>query len=91
MALSIGLDPNDRLGTPGTFYFAQAGQMNVTKADRDPAGGEFIATGASLHLVEWSYYDAAHTDTAIAGGGCYDIGDFSVSGTYASSVDGGTD
>jgi hypothetical protein len=91
VAISIGLDLNDPLGTPGTFYLAQAGTMNVTKADRDPASGQFIATGASLHLVEWSYYDAAGSDTAIAGGGCFDIGDFSVSGTYTNSLDGGTD
>jgi hypothetical protein len=91
VAIAIGFDPSVPMSKPSTFYFAQSGSMTVTKADRDPVMGQFEATGSNLHLVEWSYYDAAHTDTAIAGGGCFDIGSFSVSGSYLNSTDGGTD
>jgi hypothetical protein len=91
MGILIGADPNDQMDTPGTFYFAQSGTMTVTKADRDPTSGSFAATASNVHLVEWSYFDAAGTDTAIAGGGCYDVTNFSASGTYANSLDGGTD
>jgi hypothetical protein len=90
LSLSIGRDPANPTATPGEFFFAVDGSMTVTKADRDPASGDFAATGTNVHLVQWSYYDAAMSDSPIADGACYDIASFSVSGSYMNSLDGGT-
>jgi hypothetical protein len=60
------------------LYFAQGGGMTAVAVGRDFHSGFMSASGASLHLVEWS----AATDQPVAGGGCVDVPFFEYRAQY---------
>ncbi len=52
-----------------TRFFAQAGTVSISKADKDELVGRMTATGTNLKLVEWDVM----TDTAVTNGACYEV------------------
>ncbi len=52
-------------------YFAQAGQVTVTRADQNAVTGRMTATLKNLTLVEW---DFTQNDAPVPNGGCIQVG-----------------
>jgi hypothetical protein len=78
--LCVVLDENfdDTLGYGDPRYFARAGTITITEAGSSPASGMLQVSGSNVELVEW---DLA-ADGPTADGKCYQIGTFSLSGSY---------
>jgi hypothetical protein len=52
-------------------YFAQAGTVTVTQADRNAAAGSMVATASNLTLVEWDFSQSG--DKPVPNGSCITI------------------
>jgi hypothetical protein len=50
-------------------YLARSGTVNVTRADRAPAG-RMVGSASNLHYVEWDL----ETDSAVPNGACLEVG-----------------
>ena len=72
----------DATGTVTKVYFAQGGSA-TSKMDKDSHAGRAIATGTTLHFVEWDFTN----DVAVTNGGCVDIASASLDYTWALPTD----
>jgi hypothetical protein len=82
--LDENYDPDQGFGEIG--YFARAGSITITKADTNPGMGMMQVSGSDVKLVEWDFMN----DKPVTNGKCYEVGSFSMSGSY-SNPDGGAD
>jgi hypothetical protein len=71
-------------GSGSPSFFAKSGTLMITRSDFGTSGGMDVS-GTNINLVEWDFTN----DQAIAGGRCYDVGTFSISGNFVHG-DGGT-
>ena len=62
-------------------YFARGGMVTITKADTTPGAGMYQVSGSNIQFVEWDI----HQDMPVPGGDCYEVGSFSIAGSYSNA------
>jgi hypothetical protein len=63
-----------------TYFFAQAGQLQVSEAGRAEASGRLKASGSNIILAEWSMAN----DAPVANGRCVEISNFKMDAEWGS-------
>ena len=85
--LSTGCDVG---GVCDRDFLAQAGAVNVIRADKSVDAGRFTASLTNLRFVEWNFGSGVSGDKPVPGGACYMVTTSNLDVSWIGRSDGGT-